>query len=190
MIPYSEIKKGIKIIFNDQPHEVIESSSMFKGRGHSVVQVKMKNLITGNLVNETLHPSDYFEEADLERTKIKFIYSHKDKVVFSEEKNSSNRFELTKEKIGDVLNFLKQNELVEGLFFKGEIINISLPIKISLKVTQAPPGIKGDRAQAGNKIVTIETGAQIQVPLFIKEGDIVEINTEKGEYVRRIEKKL
>lgn len=190
MISYSEVKKGLKIIFNKQPHEILEASSMFKGRGHSVVQIKMKNLITGTVINETLRPSDSFEEADLEKIKIKFIYCHKDKVVFSEENNPSKRFELNKEQIGSTLNFLKSNQLVEGLFFENEMVNISLPIKINLKVAQAPPGLKGDRAQAGNKIITLETGAQMAVPLFIKEGDIIEINTEKEEYVRRIEKNL
>lgn len=185
-IPYSELKKGVQIIINNQPHQIIEVSSMFKGRGHSVLQARLKNLVTGNIISKTFHPSDTFETAEISKIKAKFLYSHRDRFFFSEKANPSKRFDLTKEQIGSANKFLKPNQIVEGIVFKDKIINISLPIKIQLKVTQAPPGVKGDRAQAGNKTVILETGAKINVPLFIKEGDIIEINTEKGEYVRRI----
>jgi elongation factor P len=186
MIPYSDIKKGDKIIFNNQPHEIVEVSLMFKGRGHSTMQAKIKNLVTGTIMQETLHPSDQFEEADLERIKVKFIYSNRGKYIFCYESDPSKRFELDQEQVGSTAKFLKPNGTVEGLIFEGKVVNIILPIKINLKVTQAPPGVKGDRAQGGNKIATLETGTEIQVPLFIEEGDIIEVNTEKEEYVRRI----
>jgi elongation factor P len=188
MISYSDIKKGDKIILNKQPHEIIEASLMFKGRGHSTLQARIKNLITGTIMQDTFHPSDQFEEADLERIKVKFVYAAKGKYVFCYENDPSKRFELTEEQIGNASGFLKPNGVMEGLVFEGRVINIILPIKINLKVTQAPPGVKGDRAQGGNKIVTLETGAEIAVPLFIEQGDIIEINTEKEEYVRRIVK--
>jgi len=187
-ISYSELKKGVQIIINNQPYEIIESSLMFKARGHSVLQIKLKNLITGNIISKTFHPSDTFETAEISKIKAKFLYSHRDRFFFSKENDPSKRFDLSKEQIGSANKFLKPNQVVEGIIFKDKIINISLPIKIQLKIKQAPPGIKGDRAQAGNKTVVLETGAEINVPLFIKEGDIIEINTEKGEYVRRIEK--
>ncbi len=187
-LSYSEIKKGVQIIIDKEPYEVIESSTMFKGRGHSVLQTKLRNLITGNIIQKTFHPSDSVEEAEITKIKAKFIYSHRGKFVFAEENNPKNRFELSEEQIGSGAKFLKPNQIVEGIIFNDKIINISLPIKIQLKVTQSPPGIKGDRAQSGNKIVTLETGAEIAVPLFIEEGDIIEINTEEEEYVRRIEK--
>lgn len=188
MIAYSEIKKGDEIIINNQPHEIIEAVSMFKGRGHSTLQVKMKNLLTGTITNPSLHPSDQFEEAELKKIKVKFIYSNKGSYIFSEKDNPSKRFELSEEQLGPIIKFLKPNEIMEGLVFKERVVNVSLPIKISLKVAQAPPGVKGDRAQGGNKIVTLETGTEIAVPLFIEQGDIIEINTEKEEYVRRIAK--
>ena len=188
-IPYSELKKGKQIIINNEPYEIIEASSMFKARGHSVLQVKLKNLITSNIISRTFHPSDIFEEAELFKIKAKFLYSHREDYFFTEKDNPSKRFSLTKKQISSSVKFLKPNQEVKTIIFKEKIINISLPIKIQLKVKQAPPGIKGDRAQAGNKIVVLETGAEINVPLFIEEGDIVEINVEKGEYVRRIEKR-
>ena len=93
---------------------------------------------------------------------------------------------MPKAAIGGSAAFLKQNQIVEGIKFKGEIINISLPIKVHLRVSEAPPGIKGDRAQSGTKTVILETGAQINAPLFVESGDVIEVNTEKGEYVRRV----
>jgi len=189
LIPYSELKKGVQIIFNNYPYEIIEASSMFKGRGHSVLQVKLKNLITGKITSKTFHPSDSFEETKITKIKVKFVYSHRGKFIFCKENTPSERFELSEKQISSAIKFLKENQIIEGIIFKNKIINVSLPIKIQLKVKEAPPGLKGDRAQGGNKIVVLETGAEITVPLFIKKGDIIEINTEKGEYVRRIEKK-
>ena len=189
MLDSSELKKGVRIIYRDQPYEITESSAMFKGRGSSVLQIKLRNMITGIIIPETFRGADTFEEADLSKMKAKFIYVNKDKYVFCEENNSSKRFELTEDQLGYIAKYLKTNQIVEGLIFDDQIINISMPVKISLRVDQAPPGIKGDRASSGTKTITLETGAEINVPLFIEQDDIIEINTEKDEYVRRIEKK-
>ncbi len=187
MIDYSDFKKGTRIILNNQPHEIIEASPIFKGRGHSTLQVKLKNLITGNVIPQTFHPSDNFDEAELQKIKAKFLYSNQGQCFFSEESNPANRFNLTEEQIGRSSQFLKPNQVVEGITFENKVINISLPIKIPLRVIESPPGLKGERSQPGTKMVTLETGAKINTPLFIKEGDIIEINTQTGEYVKRIE---
>lgn len=189
MISYNELEKGVKIILDSQPYEIIEASSMFKGRGHSTLEAKLKNLITGETISKTFHPSDSFKEAEISKIKAKFIYSHQGKFFFSKEDDPSERFNLFEEQIGSAKKFLKPNQIIEAIVFKDKIVNISLPIKINLKVIQAPPGFKGDRAQGGTKTVVLETEAEINVPLFIEQGDIIEINTEKNEYVRRIEKK-
>lgn len=187
MLSYSELKKGVKIILDSEPYEIIEASHLFKGRGHSVLQVKLKNLTTGNLISKTLHPSDIFEEAELSKIEAKFLYQHRDKYFFCETKNPAKRFDLTLEQIGEQGKFLKPNQIIEGIIFKNKVINISLPIKINLRVIEAPPGVKGGRAEPGTKTVTLETGAKINVPLFVEEGDIIEVNTQTGEYARRIE---
>jgi len=187
MLNHNDFKKGVIFVLEKQPYEVLESSFVFKGRGSSVVQTKIKNLITGNILSKTFHPGDNFEEAEIKKINVKFVYSHKGKFVFSEESNPSSRLELPKEVIGNSADFLKSNEIVEGMVFEGKIINISLPIKVQLKVTEAPPGIRGDRAQGGTKVVTLETGTTINAPLFVETGDIIEVNTESREYVRRIE---
>jgi len=187
IVPYSELKKGVKIILDSEPYEIIEASHLFKGRGHSVLQVKLKNLITGNLIPKTLHPSDVFEEAEPSKIEAKFLYQHRDRFFFSEAKNPAKRFDLTIEQIGEQGEFLKTDQIVEGIIFENKVISISLPIKINLRVVESPPGLRGGRAEPGTKTVTLETGAKINVPLFIEEGDIIEINTQTGEYVRRVE---
>ena len=188
MIDYSELKKGTRIISKGQPHEIIEAFPIFKGRGHSTLQVKLKNLINGNVISDTFHPSDSFEEAALEKIDATFLYAHRGRYFFCYKDNPAKRFSLEEEKIGESAKFLKPNQPVEGILFNNQIINISLPIKIALKVKEAPPGLKGGRSQPGTKTVVLETGAKVDVPLFVQEGDIIEINTQTGQYTRRIEK--
>ena len=186
MLSPNELKKGDTIVFNNQPNQIIETIRIFKGRGHTTVQAKVKNLITGAATSETFHPSDSFEEADIKKIKAKFLYAHRGQFFFAKENDPSFRFSLNEEIIGQNSQFLKANSLVETFLFEDRIINICLPIKIQLKVIEAPPNYQGSRAQPGNKTVVLETGAKIDVPLFIKEGDVIEINTETGQYVRRL----
>ena len=187
MLSHTDLKKGIRFILQGEPYEVLESSFVFKGRGSSIVQTKIKNLITGNVLSRTFHPGEELEEVEIEKIRVKYLYSHRDRYFFSKENDPSFRFDLSKEVIGDSVIFLKPNQIVEGIIFENKVINVSLPIKINLKVIEAPPGFKGGRAEAGTKTVTLETGAKINAPLFVEEGDIIEINTQTGEYVRRIE---
>jgi len=187
MLSYNELEKGVKIILERDPYEIIEAAPLSKGRGHSVLQTKLKNLKTGNVISRTFRPSDEFKEAEIEKIKATFLYSHREKYVFCKKDKPSERFELSAEEIGEKRKFLKENQTIEALMFEGKIINISLPIKIQLKVIEAPPGIQAGRSEPGYKQVTLETGAKINVPLFIQQGDIIEINSESGEYVRRVE---
>ena len=187
MISYNELKKGVRIILEGQPYEVLDSKHLKKAQRRVVIQTRIRNLITGNVFERNFHQGDVFEEAEISKFEAKFLYSHRNRYFFCEKDNPKKRFDLDSEKIGKMANFLKPNQVVEAITFKDKIINISLPIKVKLKVIEAPPGIRGDRSQAGTKIITLETGAKIAVPLFVKEGDIIEINTENGQYVRRIE---
>lgn len=186
MLNHNDLKKGILFIYNNQPYEVLEYSLNFKGRGHSTAQTKIKNLITGGVISQNFKGGDTFEETAIENKEFVFVYKHRDKFVFCEVNNKSKRIELSKEQIGSGCDFLKTNQEVVGIKFNNEIINIVLPIKICLKVIEAPPAVKGDRAEAGTKQVRLETGAIISAPLFIQEGDVVEVNTQTNEYVRRV----
>lgn len=187
MLTHSDLRKGMMIILDGEPYEVLEANALKKAQRRPVIQTKIRNLITGNVFNRNFHQGDVFEEAEISKFSAKFIYAHRGKFLFSEEKDQSKRFELNESQIGPQVKFLKAGQEMETEVFEGKIINISIPIKVSLKVIEAPPGIRGDRAQGGNKTVTLETGARIDVPLFIEEGDIVEINTETEQYVRRVE---
>lgn len=186
MLTYTDLKKGVRIILNGEPFEILQARPLKKAQRQVVVQTKIRSLISGSVFSRNFHQGDTFEEAEIEKIKAKFLYSHRGRFYFCEERNPSRRFDLTEEKIGSGSQFLKPNQVVEALKFKEKIINISLPIKVQLKVIEAPPGIKGGRAQPGTKTVTLETGAKINVPLFIKEGDIIEVNTEEGKYVQRV----
>lgn len=185
-----------------EPYEVLESSPMKKAQRRVTIQARIKNLISGSAVERNFHQSETFEEAEILKFEAKFLYSHREKYFFCEveegsssppsakaslKENPSVRFELDKKIVGDMSKFLKPNQIIEGMRFNGKIIKIALPIKIQLRVVEAPPGVKGDRAQGGTKPVTLETGTIINAPLFIEAGDIVEINTETGEYVKRVE---
>lgn len=187
MLSYFDLRKGVKFILDNEPYEVLEFRQMGKAQDVVVAQTKIKNLITGKFAERNFHQEDVFEEAEISKIEIKFLYAHREKFYFSEVQNPRNRFEFTEGQIGKSLNFLKPNQTLTGMGFKGKIISVVLPIKVQLKVTEAPPGIKGNRAQGGTKIATLETGANINVPLFVESGDIVEVNTETGEYARRIE---
>ncbi|PIU98173.1 elongation factor P [Candidatus Wolfebacteria bacterium CG03_land_8_20_14_0_80_40_12] len=187
MLSHTDLKKGVRIILDKEPYEVLEARPMKKAQRRPVIQSRVKNLITGSVFEQNFQQGDVFEEAELLKLKAKFLYIRRDRYFFCEENNPSKRFDLNSEQLGVQTKFLKANQIVEALIFNEKVINISIPIKTQLKVTEAPPGIKGDRAQGGTKIATLETGVQVAVPLFVATGDTIEINTETGEYVRRVE---
>lgn len=186
MFSFNELKRGLRIVIDKEPYEITETTHMFKGRGKSVLQTKLRNLKTGNIVSRTIRSSESFEEAEVSKSSLKFLYRNKGQYFFCEEGDPKKRFSFSEEILVPGVKFLKEEELVEGILFGDEMIDIIPPIKVDLKVVEAPPGLKGDRAQSGTKIVLVETGVEIDVPLFIKEGDLIEINTETGEYVRRV----
>ncbi len=187
MLSYFDLRKGVRFILEGQPYEVLGFQQMYKAQDAVVAKTTIRNLITGQVLKRNFHQGDMFEEAEIEKVEVNFIFFHRGKFVFSEQEDSSKRFELTEEQIGRGAKFLKPNLVLSGIKLQDKVINITLPIKVNLKVTEAPPGVKGSRAQSGTKTVTLETGVQINTPLFIEEGDTIEVNTETGEYVRRIE---
>ncbi len=181
----NELKPKTFFLYEDQPYVVLETHHLKMQQRRPVVQTRMRNLLNGKILERNFAQSDVFEEADISRAKVKFLYNHRDKYVFSEENDPSKRFELSDEIIGGQTAFLKPNTVLEAILFNGNIINVELPVKMDFKVIEAPPSIKGNTAQGGTKQVKIETGATINVPLFINQDEIITINTESGEYVSR-----
>ena len=188
MFNYNELKPGTVFILDGEPYEVLEFSFLRMQQRKPVAQTKIRNIITGKILSHNFQHTENFQEAEIDYKKVKFLYSHRNKFIFCDIQNPSARFELPAEIIGEKAKFFKPNSEVEVVSFQGKTINIRLPIKMDFKVVEAPPSTRGNTAQGGTKTVTIETGAQISVPLFINEGDIIRINTQTGEYVERVEK--
>lgn len=188
MLSYNELKPGVFIVINGQPFAVLESEFLRMQQRKPVMKTKMKNLVSGSIVERSFQPSDQLEEAEMEKIQVKFLYSNRGEVWFCDIDNPKNRFQIDASLLGGKESFLKANIDVDALKFNGKILSVTLPVKMEYRVTEAPPGIKGDTAQGGSKAVTIETGAKISTPLFINEGDIIRINTETGNYVERVEK--
>lgn len=188
MIGPNDLKPGVFFIFEGQPYEVLETHHLKMQQRRPVVQTKMRNLLNGKMLERNMAQSDSFEEADIQREEVKFLYAHRNEFWFSELNDSSKRFKLEQDIIGDGVRFLKPNTELEAVSFNSKIINVELPIKMEFKVTESPPSIKGNTAQGGVKQVTIETGATVNTPLFINQDDIIIINTQTGEYVERAEK--
>ena len=184
----NDLKPKIFFVFEGQPYVVLETHHLKMQQRRPTVQVRMRNLINGKVLERNFAQSDTFEEADIERRKVKFLYNHREQYWFSYENDPAKRFQLTQELIGDSAKFLKPNTVLEAIEYNGEIVTIELPVKMEFKVVEAPPAIRGDTAQGGVKQVKIETGASLNVPLFINQDDIIRVNTETGEYTERVEK--
>ena len=189
MLNYNEVVQKKFIILEGAPYEVLASHVFRKQQRKPVNQTKLKNLITGKVTEQSFHQAEAIEEAEIDERAIKFLYQSRGEFWFCEANDPSIRFALPESIIGDAGRFLKVNTMVEALVFDDKIIGVKLPIKMDLTVKEAPPSMKGNTAQGGNKQVLLETGTSINVPLFINEGDVIRINTESGEYVERVEKK-
>lgn len=184
----NELKPKMFFIYEKQPYVVLETHHLKMQQRRPVVQTRMRNIINGKVLERNFAQSDVFEEADISREKVKFLYAHREQYWFENDNDRPNRFELGEDIMGDSIKFLKPNTIIDAILFDGKIINIELPVKMDFKVIEAPPAVRGDTAQGGVKQVKIETGASVNVPLFINQDDIIRINTENGEYTERVEK--
>lgn len=185
MLDYNEIKLRKYIILDGVPYEVVASHVSRKQANKPTNQTKLKSLLDGRVIQKNFHSSEKVQEADIERKKIKYLYNNKGEFWFCEEDDPSKRFSL-EENVLESPKFMKENSLVDAKLFNDEIIGTSLPVKVGLRVVDAPPAVKGNTSGGADKLVTLETGAVVTTPIFIKEGDIVEINTETGEYKGRV----
>jgi len=186
MLEYNEITEKKYIVLDGAPYEVLESHVFRKQQRKPVNATKLRNVITGKITERSFHVSEKAEEADISTKDIKYLYTNKGEWWFCEISDPSKRFKLEESMIGTPGQFLKPNSTVVAMVFDETIIGIKLPIKVDLKVTEAHPAVKGDTAKGGTKQVTLETGAVINAPMFVKEGDVLRINTETGEYTDRL----
>lgn len=191
MLEYSEIKERKIIVWEGQPYEVLSSHVFRKQQRKPVNATKLKNLFTGRVAEISFASSDKVEEADITTRSVVFLYKAKGEAWFAEVSDKSKRFSLKEEIVGDKIRFIKNDTEVELTIYTDEddeekIIGVKVPIKVELEVTDAPPSTKGNSVTGGTKVVTLETGATINVPLFISAGEKIRINTETGEYTERV----
>jgi len=184
MLYLTDLKPGANFIFNNEPHQVVTSEHSKQGRGGAIMRTKIKNLLSGAMFDRTFKGNEEFDEAEIERKKAQFLYKEKNDYFFMDPE-SFDQFSLTENQIGESKNFLKDGLDTEIIYFENKPINVNLPIKLDLKVTYTEPGFKGNTQSATTKPATLETGTEVQVPLFIKIGDIIRIDTRSGQYVER-----
>lgn len=185
MLQYNEIKEKKCIELDGEPYEVLSSHVFRKQQRKPVNNTKLRHLITGKVVEHSFAQSDKVDEALIDTKEFKYLYNNKGQFWFSETNDPSQRFSLEEDKMPAGFKFVKENDIVNALIFNEEIIGFKIPIKVKLRVTEAPPAVKGNTSTGANKVITLETGATVTAPIFVKEGDFVEINTETEEYAGR-----
>lgn len=190
-LQYNEIREKKIIIYSDEPCEVVESHVARTQQRKPQNQVKLKSLISGKTIAATFHVSDSADEADINKKEVKFLYHNKGEYWFCDPEDLKNRFKLDGSLLGNTVKFLKENGNVTALVWTNDddeekIIKLSLPIKMNFKVKEAPPAVRGDTSKSGMKLITLENNTTLNAPMFVKEGDVVSINTENGEYVERV----
>jgi elongation factor P len=188
VIATSDFKKGSKILFRDEPFLIVDFQHVKPGKGGAFVRTKMKNMITGLMLEETFRSGEKFENPELEYRTMQFLYADSNLYHFMDQE-SFEQVAFSKDQVEEVNDYLKEQAKYTVLYFKQAPIAVNPPMFMELMVKDTPPGVKGDTAQgAGNKPATLETGLVIQVPLFVNEGDILKIDTREGRYIERIKK--
>ncbi|MFA5356152.1 MAG: elongation factor P [Candidatus Omnitrophota bacterium] len=180
----NEIKAGVTVLVDGDVYVVVETQHVKPGKGSAFVRAKMRNLKTGNIQDKTFRGDEKIESAFVEERKLQYQYSSGGLSHFMDQDNFE-EIAISEDILSDKKKFLKDNLEVSGYFYKNETLNISLPNFIVFEIIHTEPGIKGDTAKSGTKPAEIETGATIQVPLFIDTGDKVKVDTRTGEYIER-----
>lgn len=185
MLSINQLKQGFTILIDKEVYSIIEYQHVKPGKGSAFVRTKLKNLITGAVVEKTFKSDDKIEEAFIEQKKLNFIYNDGDLYHFMDQSSFEDSV-MSGDQIGDGVKFLKENLDVNAYFYEAKLIKVELPTFIELKIEHTEPGIKGDTAKSGTKPATVETGAVVQVPLFVDSGDTIKVDTRTGGYIERI----
>lgn len=180
----TDLKKNTLITLDGQPYKVVEYSQKVMGRGGSIVNLKVKNLITGALLPKTFKGQDKIEPAEVTNRKVQYLY-HDDEKFYFMDPETFEQFELAKDLVGDAVDFMKDGDEMEIQFYNGSPINLVLPKNLWLEVTYTETAVKGDTSTNVMKDATLETGRVVKVPAFIKTGDIISVDTETGNYRER-----
>lgn len=181
----TDLKKGVVFTLDGTPYRVLDYTQKVMGRGGSQVTVKIKSLLDGKIVQRSINAGDNIDRADMTTKPTQFLYADGGKYHFMDA-SSYEQFELSKDDVGDQAKFLKEGDNVDAQLFEGRVISVELPKNVPLKVTYTEDAVKGDTSSAISKDATLETGAVIKVPAFIKTGDVISVDTTTGAYRERI----
>jgi elongation factor P len=180
----AEFKKGLKIQFDGEPYSIVDFQHVKPGKGGAFVRTKLKHMRLGRVIDNTFRAGEKVELVDFEEKRMQYLY--RDDAYHFMDLDTYDQIALAPERVGDARDFLKENTEVEILFIDGNPVSVELPNFIELQIAKTDPGIRGDTATGGSKPATLETGAVIQVPLFLNEGDVVKVDTRSGEYLGRV----
>lgn len=184
MISAGDFRNGLTLEIEGAVFQVVEFQHVKPGKGAAFVRTKYKNVKTGSVVERSFNPNEKFEQAQLERNDMQYIYADGDLYYFMDQETYEQR-PIAKENIGDNIRFLKEEMICKVLSYKGEIFGVELPIVVELEITECEPGVRGDTTNNATKIATLETGATVKVPLFVNQNEIIRVDTRTGEYLER-----
>jgi len=186
MLNISDIKVGTIFKYEDAPYKALSVNHSKQARSGAVLQTKIKNLITGQVLERNFKASDKFDEAEITRKKVNYLYHEGKKKYYFMDNQDYDQFFLEEQLVGDKSKFLVESLPVDILYFEGKVIGLELPPKVEIKVSSAPEGVRGDSSGNVTKTIELETGYRLNAPMFINQGEVVKINTETGEYVERV----
>ncbi len=184
MISAGDFRKGVTFEINGQPYVVVDFQHVKPGKGAAFVRTKYKNLVTGSIREEAFNPSEKFPKAHVETKEMQYLYSDGELYYFMDNE-TYDQIPLTHEQVEDAIIYLKENDNATLKFYKGKVFQVEAPNFVVLEITESEPGIKGDTASNVTKKATVETGAVVNVPLFVNEGDKIKIDTRTGDYLSR-----
>ncbi len=185
MISAGDFRNGITLEIEGNVCQIVEFQHVKPGKGAAFVRTKLKNIKSGGVVEKTFRPTEKFPAAHIERADMQYLYSDGEMYHFMDVE-TFDQIAMTEDQIGDSLKFVKENEMVKMLSHKKEVFAIEPPLFVELVITETEPGFKGDTATGATKPATVETGAVVQVPLFVENGETIQIDTRTGEYMKRV----
>ncbi len=185
MISAGEFRKGITIEIDNAVWTIVDFQHVKPGKGAAFVRTKIKNIMNGNVLERTFNPTERYPKAHVEKKDMQYLYSDGELYHFMDTE-SYEQMALNHDKVEEALPYIKENMVVSIKFFKGEAFSVDPPNFVELEITETDPGFKGDTATSGTKPAILETGAKVNVPLFVNQHDIIRIDTRTGEYMERV----
>ena len=185
MVSAGDFRNGITLEIDNAVYQVIEFQHVKPGKGAVFVRTKLKDIKNGGVIEKTFRPTEKYPQAHIERTDMQYLYNDGDFYNFMNVE-TFDQIGMTQEQVGDTLKFVKENEMVKMLSHQGQVFSIEPPLFVELEITETEPGFKGDTAQGATKPAVVETGATVYVPLFVNQGDKIQIDTRTGEYMKRV----